>query len=356
MQIVPEVSASATVEVLTRIWQHVLQQPTIGVDDNFFDLGGDSALAVQLFSEIARVCGRQLPPVMIYLVPTIAEQATVLEQGVTPKLTPLVRLKAGNEGAPIFIAPGLGGGPAEFFQLVKFIDSPRPIYGLQPKGFDGLEPPSERIEDMAAFYLQAVREVQPSGPYFLVGYSLGGLVALEMARQLLANREETALLGLLDSYPHISSLSRGEQVRLLGLRAKSRISMVMRGQPVRRNGSAMDRAQAAAFAPAMEHVTDCAYAALRRYRPRFYPGEVKFVRAEILSNFPEDPLAVWSRLIGGLRVETVPGDHLSMLTVHHQTLGTVLTRYLQDCAGATAEGMNGRNEGSDRDVLSSHHE
>lgn len=338
MRIVPEVSAPSTVEVLARIWQHVLQQPAIGVDDNFFDLGGDSALAVQLFSEIARVCGRQLPPVMIYLVPTIAEQATVLEQGVTPKLTPLVRLKAGNEDAPIFIAPGLGGGPAEFFHLVKFIDSPRAIYGLQPKGFDGLEEPSDRIEDMADFYLQAVRQVQPSGPYFLVGYSLGGLVALEMARLLLENREDIGLLCLLDSYPHINSLSRSEQIRLLGLRAKSRLSMLMRGQPVRRNGSAMDRAQAAAFAPAMEHVTDCAYGALSRYRPQSYPGEVKFVRADILSNFPEDPLAIWSRLLARLQVETVPGDHLSMLTVHHKTLGAVLTRYLQDCgAGSRRE-------------------
>jgi aspartate racemase len=325
-----QVATPATIEVLTRIWQRVLQLPEVAGNENFFDLGGDSALAVQLFADIAQTCGRQFPPVMIYHVPTIVEQAAMLDQPEATVVFPLVRLKAGLDAAPIFVAPGLGGGPAEFFQLVKFIETPRAIYGLQPQGFDGSEPPAETIEEMARGYLQAIRTVQPRGPYSFVGYSLGGLVSLEMARSLRDQGEQTALLVMLDSYPHISLLTPTQQVRLLGIRAKTRVSTVVRGQEVHRGGRSMDRTQIAAFAPAMENVKDCAYAALRHYRPDFYPGPVKFVRAEVLSNFPDDPAVVWSHILPGLRVETAPGDHLSMLTTHYQSLGPMLARYLTD--------------------------
>jgi thioesterase domain-containing protein/acyl carrier protein len=325
-----QVATSTTIETLTRIWQRVLQLQEIKVDENFFDLGGDSALAVQLFADIAQTCGRQFPPVMIYHVPTIAEQAAMLDQPEATVVFPLVRLKAGLDDAPVFVAPGLGGGPAEFFQLVKFIETPRAMYGLQPQGFDGSEPPADTIEEMAAGYLQAIRSVQPHGPYSFVGYSLGGLVSLEMARTLLEQGERTSLLVMLDSYPHISSLTAAQQVRLLGIRARTRVSTVVHGQEVRRGGRAMDRTQIAAFAPAMETVKDCAYAALRRYRPEFYSGTVKFVRADVLSNFPEDPAVVWSHILPDLAIETAPGDHLGMLTTHYQALGPMLTRYISD--------------------------
>src|SRR5438270_5254913 len=107
---------SETVDLLTQIWQEVLQLESVGPDDNFFDLGGDSALAIQLFTRIAAESGQQLPPVMIYHVPTIASQAELLEQPSNPELSPLVLLKSGSLDPAVFIAPGLGGGPAEFFQ------------------------------------------------------------------------------------------------------------------------------------------------------------------------------------------------------------------------------------------------
>ena len=149
-------SHSSTVQRLVQIWERLLQVSAVQLDDNFFDLGGDSALAVRLFSQVAEVFGRVLPPVMIYHTPTIASLAALLEQQSTPELSPLILLKEGSEGAPLFIAPGLGGGPAEFFQLVKYIQAPNPIYGLQPKGIEGFDQPCERIEDMADFYLQSL--------------------------------------------------------------------------------------------------------------------------------------------------------------------------------------------------------
>jgi thioesterase domain-containing protein len=86
------------------------------------------------------------------------------------------------------------------------------------------------------------------------------------------------------------------------------------------------------FAPAFEHVREAAYNALRHYKPTFYPGSVKFVRAAEVTQFPRNPKAVWSHLVGKLEVETVPGDHLSMLTTKYETLASVLNRHLETAA------------------------
>lgn len=331
----PDTRTQSTIEVLTQIWQRLLQVSSVGTEDNFFDLGGDSALAVQLFSEIADVCGQQLPPVMIYHVPTIASLAILLEQRSTPELSPLILLKSGTQRTPVFIASGLGGGPAEFFHLVKFIRAPNPIFGLQPKGTEGFDEPSERIEEMADFYLNAVVRFQPEGPYILAGYSLGGLVALEMARSLRAAGQQIALLVMIDSYPDINFLRSGQRMQVIAQRMRRRIANF--GQSARavvRLGGLPSPEAISTFAPAFERVRDAAYRALQLYRPVFYAGPMKFIRAEQVTEFPADPRAIWSRLVGQLEVETVPGDHLGMLTTHYEKLAGVLNRYLEAAARA----------------------
>src|SRR5271163_3471518 len=199
---------------LTVIWQRLLRHSPILPEDNFFDLGGDSSIAVELYNEIAKVFGRELPPVTIYHAPTISALVGLLEQALIPRLPSLVQLRPGTSDTAVFIAHGLGGSAMEFFQLVKHIDSPHPIYGMQARGTDGLDEPLDRIEQMAQFHLDAIRELQPNGPYFLVGYSLGGLVTLEMARRLSEMRESVALLALLESYPHRRYVSLEQRTRL----------------------------------------------------------------------------------------------------------------------------------------------
>ena len=324
------VGTSSTIQVLTEIWQRLLQVPSVLSEDNFFDLGGDSALAVQLFSEIADATGQQFPPVMIYHVPTIASLAALLEQRSSAELSPLIQLKNGAQDPPLFIASGLGGGPAEFFQLVKHIHTPNSVFGLQPKGIEGFDSPCDRIGDMADFYLKAVRRFQPDGPYILAGYSLGGLVTLEMARTLRSSGQDVALLVMIDSYPDIQSLSSGQFLKLLAQRGKRRVFTFGKSprSDIRLGGLSSPEA-IPTFAPAFERVRDAAYQALRRYKPRFYSGAVRFIRAAEVTEFPSNPKAVWSHLISELDVETVPGDHLGMLTRHYEELGGVLSRYLK---------------------------
>jgi thioesterase domain-containing protein/acyl carrier protein len=341
--------ASLAVEVLTPIWERVLQRSPILIDDNFFDLGGDSLVAVQLFSEIERECGRQLAPVTIYCAPTIASLAAVLDEPTAPRFPPLLLLKPGNELPPVFLAHGLGGTAMDFYQFVKHLEIDRPIYGMQAQGADGVDEPFDRIEDLAQFHLDAIRELQPHGPYYLIGYSLGGLVTLEMAHRLTEAGEKVALLALLETYPHASFLSTAQRARLATRAAKNRASAVGR-LPVRdalsyfirpserrlnhtqvSNGNARNQLPVGvAITPTMQRARDSAYAALARYRPRFYSGTIKFVRAETVSDFPDDPAAVWSGLADKFQVETVPGDHLGILGTHFANLASAISRYLRE--------------------------
>jgi acetoacetyl-CoA synthetase len=331
ISVVSKATTLSTIPTLLQIWQRLLQVPSVSPDDNFFELGGDSALAIQLFDQIDEIYGRALPPVMIYHVQTISSLAVLIEQQSTPELSPLILLKEGSTARPLYIAPGLGGGPAEFFQLVKYIQAPNPIYGLQPKGIEGLDDPCERIEDMAEFYLQALLRFQARGPYLLAGYSLGGLVALEVARALVSRGQEVLLLALIDSYPYINALMPMQFLRLLAQRAKRRISTF--GQPPRtdiRLGGLSSSEAIPSFAPAFERVRDAAYRALKRYKPDPYAKPVKFIRAADVTEFPADPASIWSHLLLNLQVETVPGDHLGMLTTHYEELASVLNRHLNE--------------------------
>src|SRR5215469_3272598 len=143
------------IDLLTPIWQRVLRRNAIGADDNFFELGGDPQTASALFIEIARIFGRDLSVLTIYQAPTTRLLAEILESAEKPRLETAVQLRAGSAGLPIFFVHGLGGTVAEFFLLMKYVESHRPIYGLQMKGIDGLEEPLGRIEEIAEYHIGA---------------------------------------------------------------------------------------------------------------------------------------------------------------------------------------------------------
>jgi acetoacetyl-CoA synthetase len=344
-------SVSTMVDVLTPIWERVLRRPAIQQDDNFFDLGGDSLLAVELFAEIERVCGREMAPVTIYCAPTISSLAAVLDEPAAPRFPPVLQLKAGTEGSPIFLAHGLAGTAMDFYQLVKYVQTQRPIYGMQAKGTDGVEEPFERVEDLAQYHLNAIREIQPHGPYYLIGYSLGGLVTLEMAQRLTAQGEKVALLAMLETYPHPRFLSLRQRVRLAIRLVRHRATTVSR-LPIRDalsyiirpserrlyvtrdssvNGSGPVPA-GASNTPTMQRARESAYRSLTRYRPHFYNGSIKFVKAETLTDFPDNPAAIWSGLADRFHTETVPGDHLGILGTHYERLASAVSRYLQEAS------------------------
>jgi acetoacetyl-CoA synthetase len=338
-------TASATAEMLIPIWERVLGQPSIGIDDNFFDIGGNVQSADVLFAEIARECGRELPSAIIFHAPTIAALASLLEQPTLPRCSPFIALKKGRRQPPILMAHGLGGR-ARFAKLVKHIHTDHPIYGIQAKGIDGREEPFERIEDMAHFYLGALKELQPQGPYILIGYSFGGLVALEMAQRLSEDGKEIGLLVLIDSYPHPRYMSARQRLRLGLQRSRSRISQMWQKPFDEAISYFLDGVQRRLHIAEAHHnaplqgsrlslaqttlqVQAKAYVALASYRPRPYSGKIKFVKSEGDTFFPGDPVPVWADLAPDFEVETVPGNHLDMVATQFESLAAVLTRYLQ---------------------------
>jgi acetoacetyl-CoA synthetase len=299
------------------MWKRLLRKEHIGIDEDFFELGGNAGLAVELFREIEKAFGRRLSPVVIYQAPTVSSLTALLEAPLLPPFPKCVLLKTGAAGQPIFLMHGIDGTLLEFFDLVRTLESPNPIYGLQARGSDGLETPCSRIEEMAQFHIDAIRTVQPHGPYLLVGYSLGGLVAFEMARRLAEAGESTALLVMIDSYPALSRVPLAQRLRVYLRKARYYLSGGKRGTFTKTD-----------LTPAMKQVGEAALLALRAYDPNPYHGKIRFVRAARPLYFPDDPVSVWAPFVDCLVVEDIPGDHHGILTTQYTNLAAMVSRYL----------------------------
>jgi acetoacetyl-CoA synthetase len=343
------------VELLVPIWQRILKRSSVSIEEDFFEVGGDPLLAREFFAEVSRTCGQEVSPLMICQAPTILALATMLERPTPLQFSPLVLLKPGSENPPVFITHGIGGSMVDFFQMARQVGTSHPLYGLQAKGLDGVGEPLRSVEDMAEFNLEAISQVQKQGPYYFVGYSLGGLVMLEMAQRLRASGEKIGLLAMLDSYPHVRYLSPSQRFRLLARRAKRRISdmkqvtrgngpqLRLRTSPASHQEEGARRPTGSFLAQAAERVRQQAELAHANYRPRFYNGKIKFVRAAVLSFLPDDPVAIWSRLADEFETETAPGDHVGMVAKHFESLAFVIARYLSE---SFSQGPSAGMEGS----------
>lgn len=184
---------------LAQIWQQILGVESITLDQNYFDLGGDSSLAVKMFAQIEDVFKIKLPLATLYEAPTVGELAGILRGDIsTSQWSCLVKIQPNGTRPPFFCIHPHGGNVLVYRELSKQLGPDQPFFGLQSRGLDGSEEPLTRIEDMAKLYLTEIREAQPRGPYFLGGYCMGGAVAYEVACQLRAAGEEVGLLALFD--------------------------------------------------------------------------------------------------------------------------------------------------------------
>ncbi|GAB1539219.1 hypothetical protein NUACC21_18850 [Scytonema sp. NUACC21] len=185
---------------LATIWTKVFNTESVGIHENFFDLGGNSLLAVSLLERINKQFERNLPLSTLFLNPTIESLATCLSPE-TDSLpwSPLVAIQPAGSNPPFFCVHPIFGVIFPYYELAHHLGKNQPFYGLQPIGIDGESSPLTRIEDMAAYYIEALRRVQPKGPYCLGGWSFGGWIAFEMAQQLQRSGEEVALLAVLDT-------------------------------------------------------------------------------------------------------------------------------------------------------------
>jgi acetoacetyl-CoA synthetase len=318
---------------LQTIWEDILQSP-VGLRDNFFDLGGHSLLAVRLFAEIRARTGHRLPLMTLFRAPTIKQLAAVLsESGPAAPWSPLVAIDEGGTGAPLFIIHGLTGIALNLRLLGRRIKSGRPVYALQARGLDSFDPPTNRIEDMAADYIVHIRRLQPRGPYLLAGFCFGGLVAFEMSRQLASEGDRVEFLGLLDSFFHDRFLTPIGRVRLQI--AKQRMHLrTMSPMGARQKLAYLTAKITARFnyvvtripyiaslpdapdVPAdMRAVTAAAEQAFDRYEPQAGMTKITYFHPAI-RDFANllDFASEWRRKAGaGIETVAVPGDHFTML-------------------------------------------
>jgi amino acid adenylation domain-containing protein len=349
---------------LTVAFEKVLGIQPMSVTDDFFDLGGHSLLAVRLFTEIEKVISRNLPIATLFQASTVERLAEVLRQeGWSPPWSSLVAIQRDGSKPPFFIVHRNGGSILIFRDLALHMESDQPLYGLQARGLDGRQPPRDSIEDMATHYVQEIRKIQPNGPYYVGGASFGGLVAFEMAQQLVEKREQVALLALLDTvpYPH-KPTSRNAYVRTtldLGKRAlrpikqlltlpqherlpyiRSKLSalkgktqkgdLVMGGEnagPIRSGPNSL-------LPRAIQEVIVAADRAAQLYTLRPYPDRITLFRAG--ANRVQEQLGPdlgWGKWAGGgLDIYDVPGTHLTML---EEPNARVLAEKLTICLAKT---------------------
>ena len=170
---------------LLAIWQEVLKIPKIGIDDDFFELGGTSLQALMVFAKIEARLGCSLSPTTIVQAPTIARLAEFIRAttGIAASQS-LVPLRASGTGLPLFLVHNRYCFVMYYRHLLSDLKSDRPVFGLQPPPLDGKHRIPRTIESMAADYVTEIRRVQPHGPYFLAGHSFGGRVSFEIAQQL----------------------------------------------------------------------------------------------------------------------------------------------------------------------------
>jgi aspartate racemase len=187
---------------LTQIWQDLLGVQSIDIHDNFFELGGHSLLAVRLFSQIEKNLGQDLPLSVLLQAPTIAQLANLLRPKKIDAWSPLVEIQddKGSGKLPLFCIHGGGFNVLVYRSLAINLEPDQPVFGLQARGLQDGERIADHLEEMAADYIQEIRQVQPKGSYLLSGLSNGGNIALEMAQQLQKQGEEVALLAMFDTY------------------------------------------------------------------------------------------------------------------------------------------------------------
>jgi amino acid adenylation domain-containing protein len=335
---------------LREIWEHTLDVRPIGADDDFFALGGHSLLAVRLFDEIATRLGYTLRLASLFQAPTLRAQAALLRRDGWGASSCVVAIRAQGRRAPLFFVSGWGGAIAPLHALARELDPDQPLYVLDIGAF-GTGDTAPTIPAIAARMIEDMRAVQPAGPYRLAGFSLGGAIVHEMAQQLVADGGQVALLALLDSaapgYPPMRpvavrvAMHVAHAIRLGPRRAidylRTRFVRLRRfaGHDPRTLFDAATLPQQGAVARAMEDAAQAVYRAWRGYVPRWYPGRVWLIRAEVRDYGPgvldTDPAMGWERLSGGgVIVASLPCLHQRMLdAAQAPALAACLERWLR---------------------------
>jgi acyl-CoA synthetase (AMP-forming)/AMP-acid ligase II/thioesterase domain-containing protein/acyl carrier protein len=357
--------ATDTAQRLIGVWETLFNQQGLTPAADFFTLGGDSLLAAQLALEIEERFRCSLPATALLAAPTIAGLARLIDAPAPPgereTLVALQAVETPTDRPRFFCVHGLGGGVLDYRPLAQALGPRQPFYALQARGLDGADPIDHSIEAMAAHYVCTIKAVQPTGPYYLGGYCFGGVVAYEMARQLIAAADDVALVAVLEGYAPSGEGPRGGwrrewgfalhfvralpywvrdylQLERMQMRARNRrLVRVARKRLLRLAGidvalEGQDLVDGLISRPAkLQRLLEGHLAAARRYAPAPYAGRIVLFRTpRTLLQAPQRDMG-WSRLsTEPVDVQMIAGSHATILAEPHvrvlaDTLGGFLS-------------------------------
>lgn len=332
---------------LVKIWEGLLGTAPIGINDNFFEIGGHSLLVVRLMTALERELGKPLSLALIFHAPTIAQMAAaLLDQGWKPTWSSLVPIRPQGSLPPLFCVHA-DGGAFFYARFADYLSPNQPFYGLQARGLDGVEPPFNRVEDMAAHYLAEMRTIQPRGPYLISGFSMGGVVIYEMAQQSLAAGDPPPLVVFLDA--PTPSYFEEQDTRLRGKLAN--ITQVSFQQGLYQGVERIQRRLTQRYrwirdetlsrlylrfnrhlSPALRihRVRETNHRIAEAYTPQPYAGPVTILRAsQQIRRLEPDPTLGWGQYVSGpIQDCEIPGDHE---TIFQEPNVRVMAETLQAC-------------------------
>jgi amino acid adenylation domain-containing protein len=318
---------------LVRIWEKVLAVEAVATTDDFFALGGDSLAAATMLAAVEKFCGVDLPAASLLEASTIKKLANLIRsRGLDETDLRLVALRSDGSKPPLYCVPGAGMDALSVRGLTRYVTDDQPVFAFQPQSLDGRSRYARSVEEMAKSYIETMRMHQPRGPYYLCGASFGGVVAFEMARQLIAEGDEVAFLALLDSrageYPKIrSDLSLRNKLKVLLFRRfpippegvmswrflKNAFYTSCRRRLIHLNLQWNFRRMPVPYHLRLLELREVAICARRRYKLRPFRGKIDLFRVEHQPSselFEPDPLLGWSGMATeGINVHEVPGHH-----------------------------------------------
>jgi amino acid adenylation domain-containing protein len=339
---------------LCRIWEDVLGVRTVGARDNFFDLGGNSLLAVRLMAQARKEFDRDIPINVLFQGATVEHLAGVLRgEAGGQSFSSLVGIQTSGSRPPLFFVHPVGGTVFCYLELSKYLGKDQPLYGLQAPGIYGEQEPLSRVEDLATHYLNAVRSVQPRGPYHLGGWSMGGVVAFEMARQLRKQGEEVAVLVMIDSAlpQYVARLGDSvEEEKLLSaflydlgaqsgkdlpdlsgqlqeLSAEEQLAYLLK------QAESNDILPPQAQLESLLNVFKSNLRALTSYAPERYDGRLQLFRAAE-GGADSDAAMAWDSFAEEVVTYSVPGNHYTLMTnTNVRALAALIKTHLDQGVG-----------------------
>ena len=307
---------------LVEIWQAALKVAPIGVDDDYYELGGGSLEGIRIFLGIEQEFGVKLPLAALVEQPTVARIAALIAAAGSEAWRCVVALKPDGTLPPLFCIHDSSGNVVVYRQLANHLERAQPLYGLQYPDQDQSPLPALSIETLAARFAAEIRRTEPRGPYYLAGYSIGGLIAFEVARQLVAVGQRVALLAMLDAFaPDFPAQGLGklrDHLLELGRRPPWAWPAYLRRRAAYRRSRTAERQQLydGGRSVLFQIERQILPQARRAYVPGIYPGSIELFRcSEDRVLWQRRPELGWAGLAaGGITVHEIAATHQNLLS------------------------------------------